>query len=173
RDSNNALRVQTAAVIARIEGVYMETSMQLEVDKQKSPADKDVLLRYARHFDDYAFTGLLDHERERENRLKATNAYRHLINLHPDHADASLGLARIMIRTGQWAEAAVVLEKSLATGQVTPSMLMWYFDVLFHLKRYDDLERTLLAHVDLVVHKGQQPQHILDALNLWCSSCQR
>ncbi|MBF0161482.1 MAG: hypothetical protein HQL88_04260 [Magnetococcales bacterium] len=171
RDSNNALRVQTASVLARIEGEYMEKSMQLELEKQKNPADTRVLLRYARHFDDYAFTGLLDHERERENRIKATQAYQHLLGLRPDHVDARLGLARIMIRAAQWAAAAVLLEEALAMGQVTPSILVWYFDVLFHLKRYDDLERTLLAHFDLVVHKGHQPQHILDVLHLWGSSC--
>lgn len=171
RDKNNSLRVQAASVITKIEESFLAKTMRLEQEAKEHPQDVSVLLRYARHFDDYTFTGLLDPERERDNRIKATETYHRILALHPEESAARLALSRIMIRQGHLIDAASLIEETFAMGQITQPMLLWYFETLFLLKRYDDLERTIHEYGPRFMDEERYSVTVLETVKLWCVPC--
>lgn len=171
RDPNNALRVQAASVMTLIEETFLKKSMALEQEVEGGAHDPDLLLRYARHYDEYAYTGLLDPERERENRAKAVQAYRQVLSVRFGDLPARLALGRIMIREGQVEGAAALMEETFELGMVSEPMLLWYFESLFRLGRFDELERVILEHGRTFMEGERYAHNVLEALQLWCVPC--
>lgn len=138
-DDNNAIRVQAATSIAKIENQFLDQTIQIESLYQKMPKDKRVLLALARHYDEYAYTGILDPEREESNRSKALRAYQDYLEQFGQDANVRLFAGRLLLRTGRVAKAAEWFRQSIDMGFSTPHMLTWYMECLFKLRRYAEL----------------------------------
>ncbi len=167
-DQDNSIRVMAASSIARIENRFLEKAIQLDREAANAPDDIDVLLRQARLYDDYAFTGLLERDREEANRKKAGQIYRKIIKLQPENYPATLGLGRLLIRAGKVRVAAEWLKQTLQFRKGEPQLVLWYAESLYRLRRYRELRRLLREHgSSLLEGPGRQRPQLADVIQVW------
>ncbi len=167
-DPDNSIRVMAASAITRIENRFLEAAIQVDKAVAESPDNVDLLLRQARLYDDHAFTGLLEEDREEANREKAKQIYRQVLRLQPDNYQATYALGRLLIRAGEVSEAADLLQGALRFRKEEPQLLLWYAECLYKLGRYGEL-RKLLQENWSIFAKGpakRQPR-VADAVRLW------
>ncbi len=167
-DADNSIRVMAALSITRIENRSLEKAVQVDRSAANDPDNVDVLLQQARLYDDYAFTGLLEQDREEVNREKAKQIYRDIIKLQPENYPATLGLGRLLIRTKRVDEAAELLQKTLRFRNSEPQLMLWYAECLYRLKRYQELRELLREYgTDFVNGPGKQQPRIADVVLAW------
>lgn len=166
-DPNPAVRVQAATAAASIENDFLERSMQLEKAANKAPNDAAAHMALARHFDDYAFSGILDGDRQAENRRRAEIAYRRVFELDPTRSDAALGVGRLMVRTGRLAEAADWFEATFARGVVRPAEIGWYMEALYRVGDFGRLRYAVAGFGDDIVNAPEMSERMRDVIRAW------
>jgi hypothetical protein len=137
-DDQNAVRVQAATAVSLIEAEATTTALDLERQRREQPEDLNLLLKIARHEDQYAFTGLLDAGREQESRARAVGALRTYLEARPSDAAAWHQLGRLFARLGQHEDALACLREALEHGASVETRL-WAMECLFHLRRFIEL----------------------------------
>lgn len=170
-DENNAIRVQAATAIAKIENQFLEQTIQIEMVRRKHPKDDQVLLALARHYDNYAYTGILDAEREESNRAKALDAYMLYLKNHPSEVQIRMFVGRLMIRSEKTAQAAEWFRQSIDAGYSTPQMITWYMECLFKLGRYSELRSFAARFHHSAMDQGIEPS-LVDSVQLWSAPVQ-
>ncbi|MFN8057624.1 MAG: tetratricopeptide repeat protein [Vicinamibacterales bacterium] len=178
-DGHNVIRVQAATAIARLENDVLASTFALEAKRKDEPDDARHLLALAEHYDDHAFTGLLDPVRERDSRDKAVLHYRAYLAQEPGDQPTTLRLARLLLRQGAFAEAESLLARLVgdpASGDARGGTLapaaptdaaMWLMEALFHQRRFSDL-RALAAHVTRSTHGASTwPTEMAPTLAMW------
>ena len=131
QDESSAIRVQAATAITKIENRFHDKLLkivQLHREHPKNPVIKKAL---AEHYDNYAFTGLLDSEREHLNREKARELYLEYLQLRPEDVDVRLKIGRLLIRNDYLDQAVDWFKHSLDDGYTTDSMKVWYMECLY------------------------------------------
>jgi tetratricopeptide (TPR) repeat protein len=166
RDKSNAIRVQAATTMARIENQFLEETLRLKEALEANPEDEGLLLQLARHYDDYAFTGLLDSSREQKNREQAKLLYQQYLQKNPDDQRIQIAFGRILVREGKCEEARTWLTECLGRGKASPELILWLAESEFHLKDWSGLRRRLRDHSKLLL-EADLPDQILDTLKLW------
>jgi tetratricopeptide (TPR) repeat protein len=166
-DSNPAVRVQAATAAASIENAFLERAMELEQAAKASPGDTEALLAVARHFDNYAFSGILDGDRQAENRRRAEETYKAALELDPRLADAMLGVGRLMVRIGRLEEAARWFESAFARGVLRPSELAWYMEAVFRLGDFDRLRYAVAGFGDDLLADNTISDRLRDVILAW------
>jgi tetratricopeptide (TPR) repeat protein len=167
RDSNNTIRVQAATAIAKIEKEFTYKLERIELARAQEPNNPLLTLALAKFYDDYAFTGVLDSERERSNRERAISTYKSYLQQDPNSEETWIAIGRLLFRNHQWNEAAEWFRNAIDRGWRMKTMLMWYFECLFRLGRYRDLRRALLEHGRGVINQDDMPAPMRDAVSLW------
>ena len=104
-DPSNMIRVQAATAIARVESQFLKRMNKLSVTKLLAESNPEMLRAVAEHYDNYAYTGLLDKDTEIMNRSKALELYNKYLQLKPDDHDIYVKIGRIMMKNGQHAQA--------------------------------------------------------------------
>lgn len=167
KDESNMIRVQAATAITKIENMFLEKLMKLSSIYDKNPNDPEVVQALAEHYDEYAFTGILDPERERNNRDKALKHYREYLRFGGNNTDIRMRIGRILLRSKQIKEAADWFEECINAGYEDDILYVWYMEVLFILQRYDRL-RKLAPRMEAYAEsrKKLQPQ-LGEAILLW------
>lgn len=166
-DPNPAVRVQAATAAANIEGSFLERAIDLENEARRWPDDADVQMAVARHFDDYAFSGILDGDRRTENQRKAEGFYRRTLELDPKRAAASLGVGRILVRQGRLEEAASWFEKGFAAGFVGTAPVSWYMESAYHLGDYEKLRYAVAGFGEDILEYPGASERLKDVIRLW------
>ncbi len=166
-DPSNAVRVQAAAAIAAIENNFLARSLELSAAAQERPGDPAALKALARHYDDYAYTGILDGRREQDSREKALEVYRQYLKLQPSDLEARCSMGRILFRMEKFSEAAAWLEESLREGISSPQLLLWYMECLFRLGRFEELRQLARSHAVDLEESGELPLEAVEAVALW------
>lgn len=171
QDPTPAIRVQAATAVSEIESDFLERSMHLADLAQRKPKSLDAQLALAQHYDAYAFSGLLDAQRERENRAAALQAYQAALQLAPEHAGIRTAISRILVREARYAEAVEWLGHRLDSGKVSRSLVAWYAECLFHLRRWGELQGVIQRFSDLLLGQdedgNQQNDAIAKVAQLW------
>lgn len=170
KDPSNAIRVQAATAIAKLERNFMHVLERIEEARVREPHNRELLYALARFYDDYAFTGILDGELEKQNRKRALEAYKTYLQHDPNHADAWVAVGRILFRSGEHAAAAEWLQQAIDKGIKIKSMYLWYFESLFRTHKYDALRKAANTHGrDALAHEDL-PHHVREAVTLWMRS---
>ncbi|HYD99723.1 MAG TPA: hypothetical protein VEH84_10085 [Alphaproteobacteria bacterium] len=166
-DENPAIRVQAATAVAKLEHDFLTAAEALHRAADERPEDPAAALALARHYDDYAFTGLLDRDREEDNRQKALLYYMGALALDQTLDLARLAVARIMLRRGRVAPAAQWCEDSRRLGVFPPQMALWYMECLFRLGRYEELRAVAAEHREAVLRAVRWNEAVRATVALW------
>ncbi|WP_417519549.1 tetratricopeptide repeat protein [Minwuia sp.] len=166
-DANPAVRVQAATAAANIEGDFLERAIDLETAARKAPSSAETQFLVARHFDDYAFSGILDGDRQAENRRKAETFYRKTVELDPEHEDAALRVGRLLVRQGRLEEAEKWFEAGFTNGFVGPAQLSWYLEAAYRLGNYDKLRYAVAGFGEEILEHPSTSERLRDVVRLW------
>jgi len=168
-DPSNMIRVQAATAISRIETLFLERMIKLSALMERLGDDPVVVLATAQHYDNYAYTGLLDADREQTNRQKALEYYHTYLRLRPQDLDVRSRIGRLLMRNSDHGKACDWLRQCINQGYISGTISQWYSEVLFTSGRYDELRRY---RASLTPADGQdilQPA-LREALALWSGS---
>jgi polysaccharide biosynthesis protein PelE len=171
-DANNAIRVQAATVIAKFEQEYMSRFMALSRQHQQRPEDPDTLLKLAQQADAYAYSGILDPQRERDFRETAIRHYQSYLDQQPSDPQTRLALGRLYVHTRQPEQAYRVLEAVFTQDHAQPlNLVMWMIETLYYLRRYDEIDALIAPYVDTLdavpADGTGYPLIIRDTIRLW------
>lgn len=167
KDPSNAIRVQAATAVAKIERHFTQVHERIVEARARDAHNSKLLYAQARFYDDYAFTGILDTELENQNRKRALESYKAYLQQDPNHADAWAGVGRILQRSGDHAAAADWLEQGLNKGLKMKTMYLWYFESLFAQKKYSALRQAVLNHGRDALAYEDLPHAIRETITLW------
>lgn len=168
-DNSNAIRVQAATSVTRIENMFLERTMKMNKVVQRFGKKPEVKMLLARHYDDYAYTGVLDQEREYDNRKKALETYMEYLKEKPEDLEARLAVGRLLVRNGDTTGAADWFAKSLAERFISPAILMWYAECLYKLGRFRELRRVASENFHVLSQTIGNRSDVSDAMKLWIS----
>ncbi len=167
-DSDNSIRILAASLITNIEKGFQDKTMQADRAVAESPDDIDRLLHQARLYDDYAFTGLLEEDREETNRSRARQAYEKVLELQPDNREAALALGRLLVRSGELERAIEWLQRTPQYHEGEPQLMLWYAECLYRLGRFQELRELLREYGNTFVDgPGKRRPRIADAVRMW------
>lgn len=166
-DSHNAIRVQAATAIAKIEREFSVVLERIELARAMRPNDAHITLALAKFYDDYAFTGVLDKELERANRERAITAYRDYLKHDPNAMEVWMAVGRLLYRNQQWKEAADWFRSALDRNMKSPRIILWYFESLFYLHQHRELRRAILEYGRTVTTQDDLPGNVRDAVGFW------
>lgn len=166
-DSDNAVRVQAATAMATIEDRFVERAEELRAETEAHPDDPALVLGLARHHDDYAYTGLLDRQREEESQARALECYLRYLDQMPQDVDARLAVGRLMLRLGRAQDAVGWMERCFEQGAWSPAMVGWYMDALYRLGRYEGVRVFARRHYDELTRLDTYPIRLIETVRLW------
>lgn len=167
RDSSNAVRVQAATSVAKIESDFMKKLERIDKAREKEPHNLHILFALAKFYDDYAFTGLLDPEREVLNREKAIETYQSYLQKDPGNTEAYAAIGRLLFRNKKWEEASLWFRNALDRGWRMKSMMLWYLECLYRLGKYNELRRTATEYGKIAIESDELPPEVREAVQLW------
>jgi tetratricopeptide (TPR) repeat protein len=166
-DGDNTIRVLAATALARIEQAFTERAMALDRAVAVDPDNAERRLERGRHYDDYAFTGLLQPDREQGNRTRALADYEACLAHYPDHALVHSAKGRLLLRGGEIADAADYLGGLVERGITDPRLVIWYLEALFRLGDYPRLREVAGRHGPAVLEQLPPMSEVADAVRLW------
>ena len=168
QDPVNAVRVQAATAISIVESRFSEAILELTARLESHSNRPSDLLALARLYDDYAFTGLLDDERESNNREKALQCYQRYLLAEPNDVSTKLAVGRLLLRAERYEEAAFWLKGVMHKDDPSLQLAIWYMECLFHLGRFEELRHWAKRYAATIESSPEAfPPAALGALSLW------
>jgi polysaccharide biosynthesis protein PelE len=167
KDSSNAIRVQAASSIGKIENQFSAMLMQVEQLEIKHPQDPVVKLGLARFYDGYAFTGLLDKDREDENRIKSLQKYKEYLEMKPSDIDARIEAGRLLLRSGDHAQVISLFNDCIEAGYGNDTLKLWMLEALYAAGRYGDLRRMAPSCMSLIGKLKEAQPNLARSVEFW------
>jgi tetratricopeptide (TPR) repeat protein len=162
-----AIRVQAATAVAQIEQRFLRRSLDLDGELARRPRDLPLVFAAARHYDDYAFTGLLDNDRQAENQRRALDLYNQALELAPEDGRLELGMGRLLVRMGEYRTAADLLARAANGGRLKPAGAVWYLECLFRIGAFARLREAASRIVPLLDVDETADPRLREAALLW------
>lgn len=169
QDPSNAIRVQAATSVAKIEGDFMSKLEKIERAREKEPNNVHLQYALAKYYDDYAYTGLLDAEREILNREKAIDTYKAYLQQDPNSTDAWSAIGRLLFRSEKWDEASEWFRHALDKGWKMKNMILWYLECLYRTGDFQELRRVANEYGRSIIDNEDVPTDVRDAVRLWAT----
>jgi tetratricopeptide (TPR) repeat protein len=169
-DADASVRTQAATAVASIEGRFLARAQILSRKARERPKSFGRRQRLARHYDEYAFTGLLDPERERDNRIRALESYEEALKVRPREPGLWLAIGRLLVRERRYDAAASWFTVAEARGLLNADMVLWYLEALFRTGRYDKLRAAVAEYRHLFQAGGKHPPQVPDVVGLWTAA---
>lgn len=167
QDNSNAVRVQAATAINRIENAYTAQVYLLEKERDRDPKDIDTILALGNTYDNYAYSGVLDTEREQEYRSKALDCYRAYLKSEPDDEKVVLSVARIYYREGHYGELIRWAEQCIGRGLSSRSLILWLMEGYYYTHDYEGITRLADRFHDKILEEEYLPIEVKEALIAW------
>jgi tetratricopeptide (TPR) repeat protein len=166
-DEDATIRVMAATAAAHVENDFLEKSLALKKQSEDRPNDFDAQMALAYLLDDYGFTGLLDPDRERENRTSASAIYRRCTGLEPNDARPWFAMGRLSLRGGDNAQAIACFHEALSLGKSRTDVAVWLIEAFFKEKRFGEL-RQLASELDHDLDSlSALNENVKRAVHLW------
>ncbi len=166
-DPSNSIRVQAATAVTKIENQFLEELMKITELSRRYPKDANIKLALAEHYDDYAFTGILDEERESLNRARALEHYREYLEMKPGDINVRIRSGRLMLRLGMDQEAADWFNACMVDGYSSDSLIIWYLEALFRAGRYAELRKNARLHRNRLRNYYEDLPQLAETVELW------
>lgn len=166
-DRSNMIRVQAATAVTKIENRFLDRLMKITSVRQAHSQDADVLLALAEHYDNYAYTGILDPEREQTNRTKALESYMEYLKIRPSDAQVRTLVGRLLLRDDQAEAASLWFRESLQLGYHTDTMVLWYLESLYRCGRFRELREQARSGIVTAQIRHQLTLSLSESIALW------
>ena len=166
-DDINAVRVQAATAMNKIEDRMHSKTVELRRQLNGNPEDVEALRALARHYDQCVYSRILDSHREEETRELALEAYRRYINARPDDAETRIAISRLLLRGGQYSEAALWLEETIHADSASAQAELWYMESLYNLGRFAELRTYAQPRMNQIESSDNLPSTAMEAVRLW------
>ena len=138
-DSDNAIRVQAATAITKVEEGFLSRMLELRHTIEEQPKNAQLWLAIATLCDEYAYAGILDREREHECRQNALQYYKEHLKLQPSDPDATLAVGRMLVRERRSSESVQWFDHASEQGHSSTGFFLWRLESLFHAGRFGEL----------------------------------
>lgn len=166
-DPDNAIRVQAASAVTRVEHHFLTRSEELGEAVRADPADPSKVRALAAFHADYGSAGIFDAERGRQARAQAISAYVDYICLVPDDDEARAAIGGLLLQDGRSEEASTWLVGSLAQANARPHVLLLYMDAQYRLGCFSEVRRLAAAYYEEMKAKDDVPLVVLEMMRLW------
>lgn len=166
-DSSALVRMQAVHAIARIENTFLTRVMKITDAARRFPRDAHLKLALAEHYDDYAFTGVLDSERESVNRRRALEHYYEYLDIKPTDVAARIKVGRLLLRDGSPELAADWFDTSIELGVSSDALMVWYMEALFVCGRYEQLRMRARIFITRLEPFRELRPDLADTIRLW------
>ncbi len=166
-DHEPAVRVQAATAVAHIESTFLETAIRLKDRCDHEPERSELALALARHFDEYANSGLLDVQSAEATRLESLKLYRHYLQHATSSEQLDAWIIRLLVRLGRLDEAVALCAPLVDAGKASTGLLTWYAEALFELRRYSDLRMLCGKFQDAASSSALLSEPCQQAMALW------
>ena len=141
-DSNNSIRVQAAAGLAKLQDEFHKKYMRYECKVTDGSATDEELVHFARICEEYSSSALLDSERKSSAIKQSIRLYEKAIERVPDLIELKSSLIRVLLidRETERANAhmTMLLEK---IGKPSPQVGETVLELLFALGRYVEMQK--------------------------------
>ncbi|RCK43096.1 hypothetical protein TH25_22405 [Thalassospira profundimaris] len=145
-DDDPTVRVLAASAKARIENRFLANVLKIQDTIRKKPDNFDAKMALATLYDDYAFTSLLDREREIENRKLALETYEQCRSERPDDATPPYRIGRLLNRQRDFVAAANMFEIALERASNKQAIASWLIEANYNAKNYDRVHELIARH---------------------------
>ena len=170
QDGNSAVRVQAANSAAKIEDRFSQQADRFAKAARRRPDDVDAQLELARHYEEYAETGLLDDNRRAESFRAALETYLRAAELRPVDAAIMTAIGRLLLKESRFAEAEPWLKEATAASEGATKVVLLYMETLFHLGRWDDLRALSRHYTGAISDNPDLPAEAAEAVALWAAT---
>ena len=89
------------------------------------------------------------------------------MSARPDDAETQIAISRLLLRGGQYSEAAVWLEKTIQADNTSAQAELWYMESLYHLGRFAELRTYAQPRMSQIESSDKLPFTALEAVRLW------
>jgi polysaccharide biosynthesis protein PelE len=138
-DREPTVRMMAAAATTRIENAFLDSSIALEGDWADQPDDAERALQLARHYDNYANTGLLDEGRATAARERALEMFELANERRPDNAVIGQAVIRLLVKLHREDEAIERFAPAMDADAVSPPLASWFLEALYRRREYQAL----------------------------------
>jgi hypothetical protein len=166
RDADNAIRVQAATAISRLETAFLQDNLRLKERMAAAPEDPAPVLEMATLCDNFAWAGILDARRETDTRAAALSHYRRYLRMVPDDARIMLTVARQELRQGRFQEALDLLDRAGDAGW-TDEAVLWRLECLYGVGDPDGARNLARRCKDRLLTSARVSPEAADAVRLW------
>jgi polysaccharide biosynthesis protein PelE len=138
-DREPTVRMMAAAATTRIENTFLDSSIALEGDWADQPDDAERALQLARHYDNYANTGLLDEGRATAARERALEMFELANERRPDNAAIGQAVIRLLVKLHREDEAIERFAPAMDADAVSSPLASWFLEALYRRREYKAL----------------------------------
>lgn len=171
KDSALSVRTLAATSISRIEHQLADQERRLhgKLTHHNGEQSPELLLAAAQFYDDYAFSGILDTDRQQRFYNQAYEYYQRYLRRRSNDHRVAVWIGRLLIRSGQLERAAQWLKQLLDEGKTDGQLLSWYAEVLFNLGRFQELRQFMSRYrANLqALETDERFQTLGDSIRLW------
>jgi tetratricopeptide (TPR) repeat protein len=139
-DSNNAVRIQAAAIVSKIEIDY-DVKLQALVAKRKDhPNDEELLLKLATHSDEYFHVGFINSLRQKELGKMALGYYQEYLQKHPRDARVCFAIGRLLFDMKEYKKFLEWFDEYKGIFRNIPDIVSaWYQQSLYMEHQFSQL----------------------------------
>jgi len=162
-----AVRVQAAAAAASIENRYAQRTIELTRKAERYEATTDAERDLARHYADFAQSGLVEEQRAAEAADQALAHFDKVLARHPNDTEALITSARLLLNRGEARDAVRRLERAMSVSGVAAATAALYLEALVQLGRFVDVRRAARAWTGRFRDNDRDTERLNTALDLW------
>lgn len=165
QDPDNETKVMAAAIVTKMSSEAEEKEKKLL--KMLPPEDPQSHLILAKHYDAFAFTGVLDPLREKENRENALYHYQQYLKKEPKDKEVWVITGRLLFRLGRFREVVQWFQDYRKEFlELEATAWSWYLEALYREGDYSNLREEAKKAEGLAV---AFPKQIEESINVWSS----
>ena len=162
-----AIRVQAAAIAARVESEHRDEIDTLEKKVAAKPDNLKVREELAAAYDRYALSGLMADVTARDIRNNAVKLYRQLHETDPNDSSYRLALIRLYLRNGQPFDALELIDyQAMGVENIPLKLLPWAIDAFYQTAHFEELRATS-QYWGQRLSPEDHPISLIQALKFW------
>lgn len=146
-DPHNTVRIQAAAIVAKIDLDFDEQLKKNMRAYSETPDDPDVILKLAQHYDSFTSSGIMDAMREKEIGERAIYYYREYLKINPDDRNIWFTVGRLIFHDKNYSGyLSWFKEYRTKFGEPARIAQTWYQESLYRLHKYEELSTAVRGY---------------------------